>query len=280
MVVKLFLLGRPGSGKSTVARFIDGLAHREQWSSAIYSDYKVLQGLFLSEQHKPICNHELFHPSEYGGFDVQDFSVLDTALKIVQHKAEVTIRKCEPSTPKIVIFEFARDDYVHALEQFDPAFLKDAHFLLLDAEINTCIERIYRRALRPKSEDDGFVSEKIVTGYYQEGSTPKTLIQLQEAFDLNEQNMQFIESIGSRDNFLHECIEEYARSLLLPSSHTRRISGSLSPSYILNSAREGNLCPAPLNTDIVMVPDKQENSLPEPDKQEETSRVAELVGCS
>jgi hypothetical protein len=269
MAVKLFLLGRPGSGKSTVARFIEKLANREQCPSTIIGDYEVLHGMFLREQNKPCCNDRQFRPSEYGGFDVQDFSVLDTALALVQHKAEVTIRKCDPSTPKIVLIEFARDDYVHALKQFDPAFLKDAHFLFLDVEINTCIKRIYRRALQPVTEDDRFVSEKIVTGYYQEGSTLETLIQLQKTFDLNEQNMKFIESTGSLDEFLHDYIRKYARSFLLPVSHTRRIIRPVTTSHPINTVRERNICPAPLNTSNVM----------EPDKQEETSRVAEPVPC-
>jgi hypothetical protein len=246
MCLKLFVLGRPGSGKSTVAHFIEKLANREQWSSTVIGDYKVLHGMFLREQNRPDYNHKLFRPSEYGGFDVQDFSVLDTALQLVQHKATESIRKCESFTPKLMIIEFARDNYIHALEQFEPTYLKDAHFLFLDAEINTCIERIYRRAMRPNSEDDGFVSEKIVTGYYGQETSLEAISYLQKAFDLNEQHVKFVESIGSRDEFLHDCIGEYARSLMQATLNARRITGPLSPSYLTNTERDSNICPTPL----------------------------------
>jgi hypothetical protein len=280
MVVKLFLLGGPGTGKSTVAHFIEKLANREQWSSTIIGDYNELYGMFLREQKTPLCDHQIFCPSEYGGFDVQDFSILDTALQRVQRKAKESIRKSDPTKPKLVIIEFARNDYVHAFEQFDPAFLKDAHFLFLDAEINTCIERIYRRALKPETEDDGFVSEKIITGYYQQGTSLDIVDKVREAFDLNQQQMKFMRSVGSRDEFLHDPVGDYARSLLLPESRPGRITRPLYPSRLINIARKRNICPAPLKVGSVIVPDKQESSLPVPDNQQEvTPRVAELAGC-
>src|SRR5207247_9239096 len=126
MIAKLFILGRPGCGKSTVARYITKLAQHEGWVPTFYSDYKILYRMFQAEMHKPFCPQQHFEPVDYNGFRVIDFSVLDPALHIIQKRAIASLNDCDPYTQRLLVIEFARNDYFQAFSQFDPVFLQDA----------------------------------------------------------------------------------------------------------------------------------------------------------
>src|SRR6266446_3680111 len=222
MIVKLFILGRPGSGKSTIARYIAKLAQHEGWAPTSYCDYNVLYSMFQKELHKPSCPQQHFEPVDHNGFRVIDFSVLDPALKIIQKRAIASLNDCNPYTQKLIVIEFARDDYIQALRQFDPIFLQDAHFLFLDADVDLCIQRIHDRVAHPDSIDDHFVSNDIITGYYQKDSTPDVIRALADEFALDKQKMRHVETYSSRDEFLHDYVRDYARHLLeQPSSQSR-----------------------------------------------------------
>jgi gluconate kinase len=208
MAVKLFLLGRPGSGKSTVARYIAKLAQHEGWVPTYYCDYNVLYNMFQTELRKPFCTQQHFEPIDHNGFRVIDFSVLDPALHIIQKRAIASLNDCDPYTRRLIVIEFARDDYIQALRQFDPAFLQDAHFLFLSADVDLCIQRIHDRVAHPDSIDDHFVSDDIMTGYYQKDSTPDMIRALADVFALDKQKMSHVETYSSRDEFLHNYVRD------------------------------------------------------------------------
>ncbi len=224
MITKLFILGRPGSGKSTVARYITKLAHHEGWVSTYYCDYNILYSMFQAELHKPFCPQQHFEPIDHNGFRVIDFSVLDPALNVIQKRATAALKDCNPYTRRLIVIEFARDDYIQALRQFDPAFLQDAHFLFLDADVDLCIQRIHDRVAHPVSIDDHFVSNDIITGYYQKDSTPDMIRKLADAFALDKQNMRHVETCNSREEFLNDYVRNYTRHLLEPPSSQSRIT--------------------------------------------------------
>ena len=52
MLVKLFVFGLPGSGKSTVARHIVDHVQRDykNWSAQRISDYNILHKMFLQDK--------------------------------------------------------------------------------------------------------------------------------------------------------------------------------------------------------------------------------------
>lgn len=93
MVRNMFLLGRPGSGKSMVAHLIEMFAGDRGWLTHYTSDYEHLQNMFLQGKEKPVLLKERkFSPSgppECNGFDVKDFSVLDTVLRVMAKEVEV-----------------------------------------------------------------------------------------------------------------------------------------------------------------------------------------------
>jgi len=245
MVAKLFILGRPGSGKSTVRRYITKLAQHRFWSPYSTGDYEILQDLCVADRTRT-----QIRPTEFGGFEVLKFSILDVALQTIQHRVEKALAKHELELPRIAIIEFARSDYGQALSQFDPAFLKDAKFLILESDVDTCMNRILERTICRQFEDDTFVPVNIMEGYYQADSTLETIRDLQETFVLDSRQIQLMRTDGMRDEFLHDCIRPYAQTLLEPASQPRRITRPLALSHTYTSSIRiyGNLCPAPLQS--------------------------------
>src|ERR1700692_4538750 len=115
MGAKVFVLGRPGSGKSTVARHMIELASRRGYQSLFVQDYDILYKMFLNDRE-----HERFRPTDRGGFDVIDYTVLDSALQQMDKEIEDVLAL---KGTDMVCIEFARNDYRAALNLFSPLFL-------------------------------------------------------------------------------------------------------------------------------------------------------------
>src|SRR5260370_41551086 len=94
MAEKLFILGRPGSGKTTAARHVVKLAQGKGCSALHFNDYDILRAMFQADDE-----HKMFRPTEHNGFDVLDFSVLDTALQLI----DKSVRECMSSADLITL---------------------------------------------------------------------------------------------------------------------------------------------------------------------------------
>jgi chloramphenicol 3-O-phosphotransferase len=161
MAVVVFLWGCPGSGKSLAARYIKTLLD-STWQAEHITDYSFLLDMFKAELKSGISEDKRkFRHSAYGGFDVVDFSVLDTALEMVN--AEVCRQLGDQR--KLILVEFARNSYSDTQQIFKEIY-GDAHFLYFEAKIETCIQRVQTRAQRRETLNDNFVSEKIMREYY------------------------------------------------------------------------------------------------------------------
>ncbi len=158
MFVKVFFLGRPGSGKSTAARFMVELARRRNYPALYIKDYDILYQMF-QEDHA--CKQ--FRPADYGGFDVLDKTMFDTALKHLEKN--VLALPCSEKVQLLAI-EFARDDYHTAFKLFSHGFLRDAYIFFVDADLTSCIKRIHKRVETPSEPDHHFVSDHIMQTYY------------------------------------------------------------------------------------------------------------------
>jgi hypothetical protein len=198
MWVKIFVLGRPGSSKSHALRIITEHIKQQHnnWSVHIISDYKILWQMFILDSTDN-NKQKKFRPTEHGGFEVIDFSALDEASQEVERIA----RTMFVSNDNAMIFiEFARDDYKVALGQFTREFLRDAYFLLVEADVETCIRRIHDRIVQPTSMDDHFVSDKIMRNYYSLSNKEFMLVGLKQDYGI-EKEFDIVENVGSLDDF-------------------------------------------------------------------------------
>lgn len=187
MVVRLFVLGGPGSGKSTVARYIELLARDEGWSLERINDYTILREMFEKDQQK---GEGRFKPACHGGFDVLKFEAFDEALQELERRAKPQTAVEEPGQ-KIVLIEFARNDYQKAFQQFSCKFLHDAYFLYLDTDIEICKQRIRKRFADPRTEDDYYVSDYIFQKYYDHVSD-KPLANILAEYGIDKQKVNFL----------------------------------------------------------------------------------------
>ncbi len=206
MVLKIFIFGRPGCGKSLAAHVISDIVQRQGWHVERFNDYEFLQNMFREEQ-KEKCRDKQparFRPTDYEGFDILDFTVLDLALDDLKQRIENYLPTQQ--SRDVLIIEFARDDYDQPMQSFSLSFLHDAHILFIETRIEICIQRIYERVSHPYSADDHFVSKEALQNYYQ-----------QQHFAANYlvKSSERITNTGTQEAF-KECIQEYIRTLLTP----------------------------------------------------------------
>jgi adenylate kinase family enzyme len=162
--MKVFLLGCPGSGKSTVAGIIEKSARERGWDTQHIYDYSRLYSMFQKEEMDaeiPLAKKK-FRPAG-SGFDVIDFGVLETVLKQIAHEVHLE----ELNHPnKLFLIEFARQEYRRALHIFGSEFLRDTHVFYIKVGLELCIERVHQRAKVNKTKFDHNVSDEIMRGYY------------------------------------------------------------------------------------------------------------------
>ncbi len=203
MRVKVFVLGRPGSGKSTAARQVNCLFRQNGCLARHINDYEILREMFLED-----IQHLKFQPTEHNGFDAIDLTVMDIALQKVQEKVQECL-----SSVDVVTIEFARNDYREALQQFDPTVLKDAYFLFLDADIETCLQRVHERVERSTSGDDHpSFSNDLFRSYYDKENREYMIHRLQKEFDICKQ-VKVINNTGPFEDFVTH-VEQFANTIL------------------------------------------------------------------
>lgn len=190
MTVKLFVLGFPGSGKSTIARHIEKNMRDRNLSAVHISDYAILRKMFEED-----TDHKQFKAAEHGGFNAIDLTVFDIALQ----KLAAKIKEQHPagSATELILLEFARNDYRRALHQFSPAFLQDTYFLYLDASIDICKQRIQDRIAHPSFEDDYYVSDYIFDTYYRQDDGQYLSNILEREYQIHKQQVKIINNNDS-----------------------------------------------------------------------------------
>ena len=115
MVVKLFISGLPGSGKSSVARYIRTYLRDRGWECDHLNDYRILRRMYKDD-----IAEKQFKPGAHDGFDVHDLSVFDTALKTLACE----VRNYTTREQQMLSIEFSRNDYRSAFSKFDQRFLQ------------------------------------------------------------------------------------------------------------------------------------------------------------
>lgn len=189
MVKQLFVLGCPGSGKSTISRYIEMLARDRGWSARSINDYENLYWMFQAD-----TKYGRFRAVAFGGFDILDPYIRDTALKELKEEAQSS---CSANTNELVLIEFSRCNYNKALKLFGKAFLCDAHFLFLDVDGDTCIRRVRERVVHPHSLNDHFVSDYVIDCFSRERNRQYVESELKLDYKIADDRVCILDNGGS-----------------------------------------------------------------------------------
>ncbi len=155
----IFLLGRPGCGKSAIYRLLSERLRAEGLAEEVMriDDFPVLQELL--DRDKEFKRHY----RKEGGFVVTDFTILDDVLKEINRKLHKLKRP-----GRVIFVEFARDRYVKALRNFDNEVLGHSRLLYIYCPYDVCMQRNVRRfkEARGKALDDHIAPSDIMERYY------------------------------------------------------------------------------------------------------------------
>jgi hypothetical protein len=206
MLVKLFIIGLPGSGKSTAYRsinqYIEGL--NQGWHVQRINDYDILRAMCEDDVER-----KKFRWTKHKGFNVKDFSVLDDALG----EARTRIEKHRlSSTNELNVIEFARNDYRKAFQMFGRDILQDAYFLFLEAKKSICTKRLKDRIKKLHTPDNHYVSISILRTYYHK-SFQYTSSDLKTDYGINDQNILVIDNNGLEADLVAQ-IEQFVGAIL------------------------------------------------------------------
>lgn len=194
MLVKLFLFGRPGCGKSSAAKHIIKYIEDRQWSTKRFKDFDVLQEMFKEEQYRESFKSTFY--KEYEGFDILNRDIFDIALKKLNEQLYNHI-STNSKTNEIILIEFARDDYLTALHNFSDEILKDAYFLCIDVNLDICMTRVKKRMENPVTSDDHYISDEALQKFYLEQKFPDESFPARFKLDNNGIEQDFINEIDN-----------------------------------------------------------------------------------
>ena len=154
----IFLLGRPGCGKSVVYRLLADLIRRGKLANETMriDDFPILKE--IAEQDKDFKKHI----RSEGGFTITDRSIYDDVLKEMNRKIKL-LRKPD----KLIFVEFSRSGYAQALKNFDREVLDRSLILYIYCPYEVCLERNIRRFKEgAKDLDEHIVPRDLMEKYY------------------------------------------------------------------------------------------------------------------
>ncbi len=229
MPVIVFAVGRPGSGKSTAIRHIMTLAKSHKYITTHMRDYTILLNMSEQDEHR-----EKFYKNEHNGFDVRDFSVLDIALSKLEKQIKILAASEEYD---IILVEFARDSYKEAFRKLNPVLLENAYVLFAEARLDVCIERVYQRAVALYGPDHHFLSNDIMTTYYQQDHWLYMNNAFKDDFGIKEHCLKTIYNEGSLETLELES-EQFAKSIFQDVCCQRRVKAKMQSTQEYSSHRE------------------------------------------
>jgi len=149
---KIFLLGRPGSGKTTVARAIQDAVKSAGAPRAVkwVSDATYLWRVFRASG----VGNESVEPTEDGGYFIKDATLYQKALQNLARRA-----KRAETRAALIILEFSRGNYVEALDLLAQKGVQPDLIVYLDVDFEIAIHRNRRRPTEGRG-DRHYVSER------------------------------------------------------------------------------------------------------------------------
>ena len=144
---------------------------------------------------------KVFYRTMHGGFGIYNpTAVLNKVLIELEEISQKFI--LDANRDLLVTIEFARADYQQALNLFRDDFRKDAYFLYIETNLETCKERIHKRYFSAMQPDDYFVDDDIMDSYYNVDSRRYMLADFKKDFGIENERIRIIDNEGTWE----ECI--------------------------------------------------------------------------
>lgn len=132
----LFVVGKPGSGKSTFCNEFEVIANSQEHEIERHGDYPFLQLLFKKDMC--ISRNNRFKKDEKGEFEVIDEKVYDEVLQMIHD--EILLKNDQQSNT-INVIEFARPQYNTAFLNYTLKSLAQCVVVHITSPISTCCIR-------------------------------------------------------------------------------------------------------------------------------------------
>jgi adenylate kinase family enzyme len=189
---KVFLLGRPGSGKTTAFDYIRKAARDEKLQFTHHREYTTLQEMMQSDSKSK------FRPAKYGGFEILDDSVFEESAR----RFEKRLRDYLDTAPEeeFIFIELARKEYKESMHYFNLDFLQDSYFLFIEADVETCVKRIHSRVAQSASTGNHFVPDHVLRDYYFQDNIEYMSSDFKTDFDIRKE-VKTIDNRRSIDQF-------------------------------------------------------------------------------
>jgi len=148
----IFLIGRPGCGKSAVFRILEEQLRAKGFKGELkrIDDFPLLKHIFDTD-----VQHKRHRPAPGGGLKVTDDTVWDDLAKGLNDQA---LKLQSPN--RLLFIEFSRDKYIRAFKNFSRELLKNSLIVYVDAPFDVCWERNARRVREEKGLDAHLVSRE------------------------------------------------------------------------------------------------------------------------
>ncbi len=166
----IFLLGRPGCGKSFVYEtIIKKLKETENIEKVErVDDFPILKELLDKDTEFKR------HLRKEGGFEVTDFTIVDEVLSTIDSRLEDVKSKND-----LVFIEFARDNYISALKNFRSETFARAMIVYIYCPYDVCLARNRKRFEQQKNNalDDHIVPTDLMESYYKNDDIEKIYLE-------------------------------------------------------------------------------------------------------
>ncbi|RLD18892.1 MAG: hypothetical protein DRI36_00335 [Caldiserica bacterium] len=167
MVKFIFMLGRPGCGKSYLFKNVfTPVLEEKGYEVERVDDFPILKKLLSEDKEFKR------HVRKEGGFEVTDWSIVDEVLKEMDK-----VLKDKEEEGKVILVEFARDNYKKAISNFSDYVREKTLLLYIWAPFELCLERNKSRFERGKDIDDHIVPTDLMFSYYKTDDLEKVFLE-------------------------------------------------------------------------------------------------------
>lgn len=132
MMQPIFVLGRPGSGKSTVCRYLS-----EKMPAQHLAGFPILLEMFGQEQYR----HYFLPHERYGGFVIIDDAIWPIMEQEMAQRANLLFQELQGC----LLIELVRGCYEKSILYFSEMIRQSAYALYLNMPLALCQERIAAR---------------------------------------------------------------------------------------------------------------------------------------